>query len=50
MSITEFITANISMELHPLLQVVILGIIWMVVYDFYHLLFSAVLSLFHKGK
>lgn len=48
MSILEFINANIDLSLPPILQAVILGIIFLLVYDFYHLLFSAVLSWFKR--
>lgn len=48
MSILEFLENNISLDLPPILQAVILGIIFLLVYDFYHLLFSAVISWFKK--
>ncbi len=48
MSILEFLENNISFDLPPILQAVILGIIFLLVYDFYHLLFSAVLSWFKR--
>lgn len=48
MSILEFLNANIDLNLPPILQAVILGIIFLLIYDFYHLLFSSVLSWFKK--
>lgn len=47
MTINEFITANLNLD-NPLLTAITLGIIWMVCHDFYHMLFSAVLSWFKK--
>lgn len=48
MSIVEFLQNNIDLNLPPVIQAVMLGIIFLVVYDFYHLMFSAVLSWFKK--
>lgn len=48
MSILEFLQANIDLNLPPVIVAVILGIIWLVVYDFYHLIFTSVLSWFKK--
>lgn len=50
MSLLEFIEKNISADLDPLLMSVVLGIIWIIIHDFYHLLFSAVLSWFKSKK
>ncbi len=47
MTITEFITNNLPAE-DPILAAVSLGIIFLVSYDMYHMLFSAVLSHFKK--
>lgn len=47
MSIIEFIQNNLPVE-DPVLSAIALGIIFLVSYDFYHILFSAVLSHFKK--
>lgn len=49
MNLIEFIEANIPLD-NPLLASVCLFIIFLVVYDFYHYLISAVLSWFKKRK
>lgn len=48
MTLIEFINANLSTESGQLVMAVSLGIIFIVVHDFYHLLQSAVLSWFKK--
>lgn len=48
MSLIEFIQANITGEFGPFVQAIMLGIVFIIVYDFYHLLFSAVLTWFRK--
>lgn len=48
MTLIEWFTNNFSIEHGPFVSAVLLGIIWMIVYDFYHLLFSAVLTWFKK--
>lgn len=48
MTILEFLQANIDLNLPPILQAVILGILFLLIYDFYHLLFSSILSWFIK--
>lgn len=47
-NIISFIQSNISSELHPFVVMIALGIVWIVIYDFYHLLFSSILSWFKK--
>lgn len=48
MNLLEWITSNLSFEHGNLVAAVLLAIIFMIAYDFYHLLFSAVLSWFKK--
>lgn len=48
MTLIEWFATNFSTEYGPFVSAVILGIVWMIVYDFYHLLFSAVLTWFKK--
>lgn len=50
MSLLEFVQANISTDVEPIITAVMLGIIFIVVHDFYHVLCSAVLSWFKKEK
>lgn len=47
MSLVDFINANVYMD-EPLVAAVCIGIIFIVVHDFYHCLQSAVLSWFKK--
>lgn len=47
MSLVEFIQVNFS-GLSPVVSAVALGIIWIVIHDFYHALHTAVLSWFKK--
>lgn len=47
MTISEFITNNLPAD-EPVLSAIGLGIIFLVSYDMYHMLFSAVLSHFKK--
>lgn len=47
-NLVDFFINNFTLEYGGLVASVLLGIIWMVIYDFYHLLFSAVLSWFKK--
>ncbi len=47
MSIIDFINANLPLD-EPIIAAVALGIIFLLCYDFYHLLFSSVLSWFKK--
>lgn len=49
MTLIEWVQANLTLEYGYLVMAIMLGILWMVVYDFYHLLFSAVLSWFKKS-
>lgn len=49
MTLLEWIQANIAFDNEPIVVAMMIGIIFMIVYDFYHLLFSAVLSWFKKG-
>lgn len=44
----NFLLNNVTLEYGSLVAAITLGIIWTVCYDFYHLLFSAVLSWFKK--
>lgn len=48
MNLIEWFTSNFSLEHGPLVAAVLLGIVWMIVYDFYHTFFSAVLTWFKK--
>lgn len=48
MSLVEFIEANLASD-NPLIQAVSLGIIFIVVYEFYNLFFSAITTFFKKG-
>ena len=48
-SLTDWISQNLFAE-DPLLGGVTLGILFLVSYDFYHLLFSAVCSWLKKDK
>lgn len=48
MNLVEWFTANFTTEHGPLVAAVLLGIVWMIVYDFYHMLISAVLTWFKK--
>lgn len=48
MTIIEFIQDNLPLDIHPLLSSVALAIIFLIVYDFYHILFSAILTWFKK--
>lgn len=45
----SFINNNLPLD-NPVITAICLGIVFMVIYDFYHLLFSAVLSWFKKEK
>lgn len=49
MTLIEWVQANLTQEYGYLVMAIMLGILWMIVYDFYHLLFSAVLSWFKKS-
>lgn len=46
-TIIEFINANLS-DIDPFTRAIALGIIFMIIYDFYHLLFASVTSWFKK--
>lgn len=48
MNLVDFILENISFEHGTEIAAIILAILWMVFYDFYHLFFSAVFSWFKK--
>ena len=48
MNLVEWVTNNLSFDNGSFITAIMLGILWLVVYDFYHLLFSAVLSWFKK--
>ncbi len=47
MSIIEFIENNIPMD-EPIVTAIVLCIVFLICYDFYHMFFSAVLSWFRK--
>jgi hypothetical protein len=47
MTLIEFVENNFSLD-NYLVAAISLGIIWIVVYDFYHLLFSAITSWFTR--
>lgn len=49
MGLIDWITANLPLD-NPFITAVSLGILWLVIYDFYHLLFNSVLSWFRKSK
>lgn len=49
MSLIEFIEVHIPFSYGVEISAIALGIIWIIIYDFYHLLFSAVLTWF-KSK
>lgn len=49
MSLIEFFESNFS-SVEPFSAAVMLAIIFLVCYDFYHLLFSGALSIFKKNK
>lgn len=48
MTLIEWITNNLTFEHGDLVAAVLLAVIFLIVYDFYHLLFSAVLTWFKK--
>lgn len=48
MSLIDWVTSNFTFEYGSFVAAILLGIVWMISYDFYHLLFSAVLSWFKK--
>lgn len=47
-NLVDFLIENISFEYGTEIAAIMLGIIFMIVYDFYHYLISAVLSWFKK--
>lgn len=47
-NLIDFVLENISFEHGTSVAAIMLGIIFMIVYDFYHYLISAVLSWFKK--
>lgn len=48
MNLVEWINANLTSEYGYLVMAIMLGIIFIIVHDFYHTLFSAILSWFKK--
>lgn len=50
MGLVEWINSNLPIAENPLIVAICLGILWLVIYDFYHLLFNAVISWFKKSK
>lgn len=49
MNLVEFIELNIPTACDPLISAVALGILWIVIHDFYHIVFSAMFSFFKKN-
>lgn len=49
MTLLEWVQANISSDADPIITAIMIGIVFVIAHDFYHLLFSAVLSWFKKG-
>lgn len=49
MSLIQWITDNFLQSDNWFLSGVSLSIVWLIVYDFYHLLFASVLSWFKKS-
>lgn len=48
MSLIEWINENLSFDNGPFVAAIMLAILFTIVYDFYHLLFSSVVSWFKK--
>lgn len=48
MAIYDFLISNFGDVDNPFILAIILGIIFTLIYDFYHLLFSSVLTWFKK--
>lgn len=48
MSLIEWINNNLTFEQGPFIASIMLGILFLIVYDFYHLLFSSIISWFKK--
>lgn len=49
MTLLEWIALNITADYGGLVMAVLIGICFIVAHDFYHILFTAVLSWFKKG-
>lgn len=49
MTLLEWIQTNVAFDGAPIVTAVMIGILFIIAHDFYHLLFSAVLSWFKKG-
>lgn len=49
MSLVEWVQANITPDYGPQVMAILIGICWIIVHDFYHILFSAVLTWFKKS-
>lgn len=49
MTLVEWIQGNISFEYGEVVAAVLIAICFLVCYDFYHMLFSAVLTWFKKS-
>lgn len=49
MSLIEFITNNLPLDYPPIIQGLALAIIWIIIYDFYHTIFNAIVSFFKKS-
>jgi len=47
MSLSDFVTKNLYTD-NPLIQAICIGFLFVIVYDFYHLLHSAILSWFKR--
>lgn len=48
MTLVEWVTNNITAEYGELVMAVLIGICFVVCHDFYHMMFSAVLTWFKK--
>lgn len=49
LTLIDFINENLSLEVHPIISAFMLGILFLLIYDFYHSLISAVTSWFHRN-
>lgn len=47
-NLVDFFMNNFTLEHGPLVAAVLLGIVWMIIYEFNHLFFSALFSWFKK--
>jgi len=49
MNLQEWVSSIFVNDFSPFVNTVLLGIVWLIVYDFYHLLFASVFSWFKKS-